>query len=170
MRNWRQHIDARPKAARSASTAPKTLARPHAMARPAGLMPRCFLPNVRFAPAADIVAKVDFFDDERKFPEPLMRFARDDVRTISFHPKSITDLRGGDTFAVRQSQLIRKQKGHAGIAPHGLCETAPLGPPEIPSRGAWCAGGGACPGCDGITRSSDERTRSNRPARFKQRL
>jgi hypothetical protein len=73
-------------------------------------MPRYFLPNVRFAPAADIVAKVAFFGDERKFPEPLMRFARGDVRTVSFHPKSITDLRGGGTFAVRQSQLIRKQK------------------------------------------------------------
>jgi hypothetical protein len=29
-----------------------------------------------------------------------------------------------------------KNKGHAGITPHGLCETVPLGPPEIPSRGA----------------------------------
>jgi hypothetical protein len=29
-----------------------------------------------------------------------------------------------------------KTKGHAGITPHGLCETVPLGPPEIPSRGA----------------------------------
>ena len=27
-------------------------------------------------------------------------------------------------------------KGHAGITPHGLCETVPLGPPEIPSRDA----------------------------------
>jgi hypothetical protein len=27
-----------------------------------------------------------------------------------------------------------KDKGHAGITPHGLCETVPLGPPEIASR------------------------------------
>jgi hypothetical protein len=27
-------------------------------------------------------------------------------------------------------------KGHAGITPHGLCETVPPGPPESPSRGA----------------------------------
>jgi hypothetical protein len=38
-------------------------------------------------------------------------------------------------FTVRQSQINRK-KGHAGITPHGLSETVPLGPPEIPSRGA----------------------------------
>jgi Arm DNA-binding domain/Phage integrase, N-terminal SAM-like domain len=29
---------------------------------------------------------------------------------------------------------------------------------------------GACPGCDGITHSSDERTRLSQPVRFKQRL
>jgi hypothetical protein len=33
----------------------------------------------------------------------------------------------GPIFMVRQ----QKTKGHAGIAPHGLCETVPLGPPEI---------------------------------------
>jgi hypothetical protein len=69
-------------------------------------------------------------------------------------------------FTVRQ----QKTKGHAGFKPHGPHETVPPGPPEIPSRGAWCAGGGACLGCDGITHGSDERTRLNQPLRFKQRL
>jgi hypothetical protein len=42
----------------------------------------------------DIVAKV-FLGWRTKFLEPLMRFTRGDVRAISFHPKSITDLRSG---------------------------------------------------------------------------
>src|ERR1700688_3715101 len=33
-----------------------------------------------------------------------------------------------------------KDKGHAGITPYGPCETVLLGPPEIPSRGAYCTG------------------------------
>jgi hypothetical protein len=52
----------------------------------------------------------------------------------------------------------KRQKDHAGITPHGLCETVPLGPPEIPSRGTWCAVGRACLGCNGITHISGERT------------
>jgi hypothetical protein len=36
-----------------------------------------------------------FWEDERNFLEPLMRFTSGDVRTISFHPKSIRDLRSG---------------------------------------------------------------------------
>jgi hypothetical protein len=41
------------------------------------------------------------------------------------------------SFAPEAAVTIReKTKGHAGITPHGLCETVSLGPPEIPSRGA----------------------------------
>jgi len=41
-----------------------------------------------------IVLQKSFWGAERKFLEPLMRFARSDVReTISFHSKSITDNR-----------------------------------------------------------------------------
>src|SRR5258707_6930299 len=42
-----------------------------------------------------ILLKKSFWEGEQKFLEPLMRFARGDVRDISFHPKSITDLRSG---------------------------------------------------------------------------
>jgi hypothetical protein len=41
-----------------------------------------------------ILLQKSFWGGERKFLEPLMRFARGDVRgAISFDPKSITDLR-----------------------------------------------------------------------------
>jgi hypothetical protein len=38
---------------------------------------------------------MSFWDNERKFLEPLMRFTRGDVGAMSVHPKSITDLRSG---------------------------------------------------------------------------
>jgi hypothetical protein len=47
-----------------------------------------------FRSSCDIVAK-SFWDGERKFLEPLMRLRAATEGTISFHPKSITDLRGG---------------------------------------------------------------------------
>ena len=42
-----------------------------------------------------IVLQKSFWGVERKFLGPLMRFTRGDVRTISLHPKSTTDLPGG---------------------------------------------------------------------------
>ena len=43
-----------------------------------------------------ILLQKPFWSGERKFLEPLMRFARGDARgTISFHLKSITNLRSG---------------------------------------------------------------------------
>src|SRR6266478_773809 len=50
---------------------------------------------------------------------PDVRFAPE----AAVHPESLS---------VRSDN--KKTKGHAGITPHGLCETVPLGPPEIPSR------------------------------------
>jgi hypothetical protein len=40
-----------------------------------------------------ILSQKSFWSDERNFLAPLMRFTSGDV--ISFHPKSITDLRSG---------------------------------------------------------------------------
>jgi hypothetical protein len=43
-----------------------------------------------------ILLQKSIWDDERKFLEPLMHFARGDVGDpISFHPKSTTDLPSG---------------------------------------------------------------------------
>jgi hypothetical protein len=42
-----------------------------------------------------ILLQKSFRGGERKFLEPLMRFARGDVRDHIVHPKSITDLRSG---------------------------------------------------------------------------
>jgi hypothetical protein len=49
-----------------------------------------------------------FWGDDRKFLEPLVRFARGDVReTTSFHPKSITGLRGGAKERRSRSEAQR---------------------------------------------------------------
>jgi hypothetical protein len=48
--------------------------------------------DVRLVP---ILLQKSFRGGERKFLEPLMRFARGDVRDHIVHPKSITDLRSG---------------------------------------------------------------------------
>jgi hypothetical protein len=50
-----------------------------------------------------------FRGGERKFLEPLMRLARGDVN-ISFHPKSITDLRSSVVVALKSDAAAEKSK------------------------------------------------------------
>jgi hypothetical protein len=54
-----------------------------------------------------IVLQKSFWGDERKFLEPLVRFASGDLGAISFHPKSITDLASG-AEKRRNSRKIRR--------------------------------------------------------------
>jgi hypothetical protein len=61
--------------------------------------------QVRFVP---ILLQKSFWEGERKLLEPLMHFARGEVRTISFHPKSITDLRSG-VEKRRNSREVKDQ-------------------------------------------------------------
>ncbi len=63
----------------------------------------------------------------------------DDLSVLGRTPNRMAGLRQKRPFTQSPylyGQTIKKPKGHAGITPHGLCETVPLGPPEIPSRGA----------------------------------
>src|SRR4030081_3749864 len=59
-----------------------------------------------------ILLQKSFWGGERKFLEPLMRFARGDVRDHIVHPKSITGLRNGvekrrSSREVQRSTLAR---------------------------------------------------------------
>ena len=58
-----------------------------------------------------ILLKKSFWDDERKFLEPLMHCARGDVGTKSFRSKSTTDLpvalKSDAAAKTSQSQLSR---------------------------------------------------------------
>jgi len=99
----------------------------------------------------------DLFNDELRPAPSVAAISRSVRSSITAHS---ANWRQAPTSALRQKrpftqspyqygQTIKKTKGHAGITPHGLCETVPLGPPEIPAHSVR-----ACLECDGITQSS----------------
>src|SRR6476469_5786141 len=71
-----------------------------------------------------ILLQKSFWGRERKFLEPLMRLARSDVRTLSFHPKSTTEASYGRYGVLQwQSRLKISFCEHCNASPRQIWQS-----------------------------------------------